>query len=106
MGCSGEGSVEVRRAAQVGRAAYRSARGRNHAHLPRLGAELWPVAQRVSVLVLPEMHHLVEERVRHVLPTVLFHVPTAHRDLEGLARLPAEAELSKAAPHPARESDR
>src|SRR6476659_9409194 len=64
----------------------RSSRRRRNTHIMRFRAEETAVIDRVTRLVLPLMHHLVQQRVERLLPAMAPDVTTTHHDLGRLAR--------------------
>src|SRR6185503_16241799 len=96
-------AARARRASFVAR--ERTACRRGDAHLARLGAKRPPVIDGVSGLVLPLVHHLVQQRVQRFLPPVPPQVPPADRDLRRLAR-GAYGVVPQPAPHAPRYADR
>src|SRR5205807_1988983 len=75
------------------------------ADLARLGAELRPVIDGMAALVLPLVHHLVQQGVPGFLPPVPADVPPAERDL---GRLPMRGAriVAEATPHASRHAQR
>ena len=59
----------------------RSSRGRHHANLAGLRAEHAAMIDRMAGLVLPLMHHLVQQRMQGLVPSVTSNVTSTHDDL-------------------------
>ena len=74
-------------------------------HLARLGSEEPAVVDRVAGLVLPLVHHLVQQRLLHLAPPMPRDVPPADGDLDRLPAADVHAQLAESRPHPAGESD-
>src|SRR4051812_14067270 len=61
--------------------AHRALRRRRNADLARLRPEPGPMVQRQTRLVLPLMHHLVQQRFQRLGPSMPAEMPIADRDL-------------------------
>src|SRR6266542_6802137 len=82
----------------------RSARRCGDPDRARLVAERAAVIELEALLILPLMHHLVEERVRRFLPAVAPDMPPADRDFSGSVSIVGRV-VTKSRSHAARHSN-
>src|SRR5881394_2913950 len=67
-------------------------------HCPCLRPKARPMIHHESLLVLPLMHHLVQQRVQRFFPSIAADVATAEHDLR-LAALTRRTVVAQPAPH-------
>src|SRR5687767_5934336 len=84
----------------------RAASERRDADLARLRPEGRSVIDRVASLVLPLMHHFVQERVEDLVPSMLAQMGEADRDLRGVTARRRGRVVPESAPHAPRDADR
>ena len=61
---------------------------------------------RASGVILPLMHHLVQQSLNRLLPTVPSDMTAAYHDLGGMSRLTAKRVMTKSRLHAAGDADR
>src|SRR3954469_13608622 len=82
-----------------------AARERGYPHRLRLRAEARAMIDHQPLLVLPLVHHLVEQRVQRFIPAIAADVAATDHDL-GLATFPPGAVVAESALHASRNSNR
>src|SRR5687768_1861842 len=78
----------------------------NDSDRARLAPEIATVIDGEAALVLPLVHHLVQQRVHSLVPTVATDVPPADHDLGTAALLAAKYVVAEPALHSPRHPDR
>src|SRR4051812_11034926 len=82
-----------------------AARERGYPHRLRLRAEARAMIDHQTLLVLPLVHHLVQQRVQRFIPAVAADVAATDHDL-GLATFARRAVVAEPALHAPRDADR
>ena len=83
----------------------RSSRRRRHANVARFFAEETTVIDGMAGLVLPLMHHLVQQRVQCFIPPVSPNVATTHDNLRRLTIRRRGHVVTKSRAHSTRDTD-